>query len=268
VRRLVPVPLIRCFEELPLINQHRSFAVLAATLSAQLALVVCSTTASISTARAATVPVNGDVGMTASNYSVAESAGSVTLAAQRTGGTHGALSVSYTTVGGTAVSGKQFTPETGTLTWADGDGANKSFKIPVLNSTPFTGTKWFAVRLTAGTGTILGSHTSAYINIVGGTPVVTKSIRQWVSCDETIDESSQVEQALLLAANHAFTLIIDCPVRLHTGTASERSIAVPDGVTIAFQGAGEFLAVGNGPPALTVAHPSEVTFLDWNYTYL
>jgi len=96
----------------------------------------------------------------------------------------------------------------------------------------------------------------------------TKSIRHWVSCDESIDESAQVEAALQAAANHAFTLVVDCPVRLHTGSAASRSIAVPDGVTIEFEGAGEFLAVSNGPPALTVANPDEVTFINWNYTYL
>jgi hypothetical protein len=115
---------------------------------------------------------------------------------------------------------------------------------------------------------MLGSPTSAVVNIVGGTPTVTKSIRAWVSCSETIDESLQLEQALLSAANNAFTLLVDCPVRFHTGTAATRSIAVPDGVTIAFQGAGEFLVVSSGPPALTVAHPADVTFFDWNVTYL
>jgi hypothetical protein len=248
-----------------LINQYRPFTVHALVLSAQLALVV---TASSSAVRAASVPVNGDVSMSASVYSVAASAGSVTLTARRLGGTQGALSVSYKTVAETALAGKQFTAETGTLTWASGDASNKTITIPILNSSPSTSTKYFAVRLTAGTGTIVGSPSNAIVDIVGGTPTLTKSIRAWVSCNETIDESGQLDQALLSAANNAFTLVIDCPVRFHTGAAAAHSIAVPDGVTLSFQGAGEFLTVSNGPPALTIAHPSEVTFLDWNLTYL
>jgi hypothetical protein len=251
-----------------LFKQYRFFVVLTLTLSAQLALVVSSPPTSNSTASAASTPVNGGISLSASTYSVAETGGSITLTAQRIGGTVGALSVSYKTVGETAIAGAQFTAETGTLTWASGDGANKTFKIPILDSKPFIGTKWFVVRLTAGTGTILGTRTSADVNIVGGTPTVTKSIRAWVSCSETIDESGQLEQALLSAANNAFKLIVDCPVRFHTGAASLKSIAVPDGVTISFEGAGEFLIVSNGPPALTVAHPTEVTFVDWNVTYL
>jgi hypothetical protein len=128
--------------------------------------------------------------------------------------------------------------------------------------------KWLSVRLTAGTGAIVGSPSNANVNIVGGTTTVTKSIRGWVSCSETIDESAQLEQALNSAANNAFTLLIDCPVRFHTGTAVQRSIPVPDGVTILFEGAGEFLTVSNGPPALTVAHPAQVSFVDWNLTFL
>ena len=248
-----------------MINQHRSFALRALALAAQVALAV---TASSPAVRAASVAVNGVVSMSASSYSVAESAGSITLTVRRSGGTQGALSVSYKTVGETALAGMQFTAETGTLTWANGDAANKTFTIPISNATPTTSTKYFAVRLTAGPGTIVGTPSGAYVNIVGGTPTVTKSIREWVSCSETIDESGQLEQALVSAANNAFTLVVDCPVRFHTGNAANRSIAVPDGVTLSFQGAGEFLTVSNGPPALTVAHPSEVTFLDWNLTYL
>jgi len=212
--------------------------------------------------------VTSTVTMSASFYSVAQSASAITLTVVRNGGTQGALSVSYKTVDGTALAGKQYTAGTGTLTWASGDAGNKTFNIPISSALPFTGTKSFAVRLTAGTGTTVGSPSNATVNIVGGTATVTKSIREWVTCNANIDESFQLEQALLSAANNAFTLVVDCPVRFHTGTASLRSIAVPDGVTISFQGAGEFLTVSNGPPALSIAHPSEVTFLDWNLTYL
>jgi hypothetical protein len=107
------------------------------------------------------------------------------------------------------------------------------------------------------------------VDVLGATgATVTKSIRQWVSCNESIDESSQLEQALNSAANNTFTLLVDCPVRFHTGTDAGRSIAVPDGVTISFEGAGEFLIVSNGPPALTVAHPAQVSFFNWNVTFL
>ena len=97
---------------------------------------------------------------------------------------------------------------------------------------------------------------------------VTKSIRRWVSCNDQVDESDQLEQALSAAAYDAFTLLIDCPVRFHTGPASLASIPVPDGVTVAFADAGEFLIGIDGPPALTVSNPAQVHFINWTVTYL
>jgi hypothetical protein len=95
-----------------------------------------------------------------------------------------------------------------------------------------------------------------------------KSIKQWVSCSETIDETNQLAAAITAAANGAFVLQVDCPVRLHTGTAASNSVNVPDGVTVKFTGSGEFLSGYGGPPALAVDHPQLVTFVDYNQSYL
>ncbi len=95
-----------------------------------------------------------------------------------------------------------------------------------------------------------------------------KSIKQWVSCNETIDETNQVAAALAAAANNAFVLNVDCPVRFHTGAAANQSISVPDGVTLQFTGSGEFLTGDGGPPALSVDHLELVTFIDYNQSYV
>ena len=252
-------------------SSFRNFATI--PLSARIALGIAFTAIPLAMTVAATVAetvkTNGDIGLTASSFTADQLTGSVTISAQRSGGTTGALSVTYTTVPESASAGVQYKAQTGTLQWANGDAGVKSFTVPLITSPAFTGTKSFAVRLTAGNGTLLGAHTSALVNIVGGTGApVSKSIKQWVSCSETIDETPQLASALQAAANNAFVLIVDCPVRLHTGTAATKSIAVPDGVTIEFEGAGEFFGVGSGPPALTVANPEAVTFINWNYTYL
>ena len=212
---------------------------------------------------------NGVIGLTSSVVNTSETDGSVTFTAVRVGGRHGAVSVTYATVNETAVAGENFTPGSGTLSWADGDASSKTFTIPILNSSAFTsGSKWFLVTLTAGTGAVLGTPNHASVNIAAaGTTTGSKSIGAWVSCNPAIDESAQVEQAIYAAANH-FTLVVDCPVRFHTGAAALRSISVPDGVTIQFQGAGEFLIVGSGPPALTIANPAQVSFVDWNLNFL
>jgi Calx-beta domain len=247
-------------------KQHRSFRTFALTLSTQFAL-VCAAITATSAASAESVAVNGGITLTAGTYTVAENAGSVTITAERGGGKTGALSVSYTTANGTALAGKQFTAKTGTLTWANGDTSNKTFTIAISDATPTTTTKWFAVRLTAEDGTLLGYHGSATIDIVGAaqtTAATSKSIRQWVSCSDDIDESAQLQAALTAAANNAFTLVIDCAVRLHTGSAASHSIPILSGTTVQFESGGEFLIGANSIPALTIANLSEVTLLNWN----
>ncbi len=250
-----------------MINQHRSISVSALAFSAKAALAVCSL-ALTTLAHAASVPMNGDIGLTDSTYTVAEAAGTVTITATRSGGTTGPLQVAYTTVDSSAVSGKDYTATSGTLTWADGDGANKSFTVPVAN-TNTTGTKAFYIRLQAVGSTLMGNHTSATVDIVASSseaaPTTTKSIKQWVSCNEGVDETAQFKSALAAAANNAFTLVIDCPVRFHTGSAGGSPVAVPNGVTMSFTGSGELLTAGTG---LTVADLQEVTFIDFKLTAL
>ena len=51
----------------------------------------------------------------------------------RTAGNAGAVSVDYATIGGTATAGSDFTPQTGTFTWLDGDFSPRTFSVPLLN---------------------------------------------------------------------------------------------------------------------------------------
>ncbi|WP_161628846.1 Calx-beta domain-containing protein [Solimonas flava] len=107
------------------------------------------------------------IALSASAYTVSQSAGSVSLSVSRSGGT-GAVSVSYATAGGTAVSGTDFTPKSGTLSWAAGDTAAKTIAIPVSNATPFTGSKTFTVSLSgASSGASLATPNIATVTING-----------------------------------------------------------------------------------------------------
>src|SRR5450432_3803762 len=114
-------------------------AALAIILSGQIAFVVGTPANSPANASAATWSLNGAITLTANNDSVSESSASITLTAIRSGGTQGAVSVSYKTVNETAIAGTDYTAVAGTLTWAAGDKANKTFTIPVLNTKTFSG---------------------------------------------------------------------------------------------------------------------------------
>jgi hypothetical protein len=110
-------------------------------------------------------------------YTVAQSAGSLTVSVNRAGGSSGAISVAYVTANGTAVAGRDYTASSGTLQWADGDASSKTFSVAISNATPFSISKTFAVELSNASGTNLGSPSSANVTISGDASAPVGSLR-------------------------------------------------------------------------------------------
>lgn len=117
-------------------------------------------------------PSPGSVQLSSSSYSAAESAGSVTMTVTRTGGSAGAASVNYATANGTASAGSDYTATSGTLNWAHGDSANKTFGVPILGDSLYEGNETFTVTLSGAVGATLGSPSSATVTIVDDDPNV------------------------------------------------------------------------------------------------
>jgi hypothetical protein len=132
--------------------------------------------ATVSSPGSASVTIAGDstaavgtLALGAATYTVAQTAGAVPVSVVRLGGSSGVVSVNYATQNGTAVAGTDFTATTGSLTWADGDAAAKTFSIPVSAAAPFSGTRSLKILLsTPGGGAALGSPASATASITGG----------------------------------------------------------------------------------------------------
>jgi Calx-beta domain len=116
-----------------------------------------------------------NVKLSASTYSVAQSAGSVAITVARSGSS-GTTSVNYATSNGTALSGTNYTAASGTLSWNDGDAGTKAFTVP-LSATPFSGAKNFTVTLSSATGATLGSPASALVTITGTTVPATLTVK-------------------------------------------------------------------------------------------
>ena len=118
------------------------------------------------------VPTNpGTITFTASDASVSEDAGTVTLTVQRTGGSSGAVGVSYATADGTAAAGVNYTASSGTLSWADGNADNKTITVSVTDA-DVIGSETFTVTLSSVTGgAVLGATYISTVTI-NGTGVV------------------------------------------------------------------------------------------------
>lgn len=109
-------------------------------------------------------PPAGTLQLAASSHSVTEASGSVAITVTRSGGSFGALSVSYGTSDGSAVSGSDYTSTGGTLNWANGDASSKSFSVPIVDDATVESTENFTVSLASIVGA-LGSPTSATVTI-------------------------------------------------------------------------------------------------------
>jgi hypothetical protein len=107
------------------------------------------------------------VALATTSYTVAQTATALTVTAARTGSATGAVSVAYATANGTAVAGTNYTATSGTLQWASGEMAAKSFTIPTRSTVAFTGTKNFTIKLAAPSGAALGTPSAATATLMG-----------------------------------------------------------------------------------------------------
>jgi parallel beta-helix repeat protein len=156
---------------LPIINdttvegsQTFSVALASPTNGATLGSPISVTVTILDDDTAPTTP--GTLQFTATTASVSESGGSVSLSISRTGGSSGAISVSYAASNGTALAGSDFTAQSGTLSWAAGDTANKTISIPVINDTVVENAETFRVAISNPLGgSTLGTATSVTITI-------------------------------------------------------------------------------------------------------
>src|SRR4029453_18246449 len=99
----------------------------------------------------------------AASYSVAENGGSATITVMRTGGSAGAVGISFATSNGTA-GGGDYTAVTQTVTFAAGDTANKTVSIPIQNDMLVEGSETVNLTLSSPTGgASLGSPATAVL---------------------------------------------------------------------------------------------------------
>jgi hypothetical protein len=94
-----------------------------------------------------------------------------------------------------------------------------------------------------------------------------KSIGSFVSCSGTGDDTSGATKAFAAAKNGAFTLVVDCPVRLHSGIAVDRGIFIDNDTTVEFTGSGKFIVDNLFHPAFVIANSSNISLTNWNVVW-
>ena len=106
-----------------------------------------------------------DLGFRRPSYTTNEDAGTVTITVTRAGHTDGAVSIDYYTDDSTAHDGSDYLAVSGTLSWADGEGGDKTFTISILPDDLNEGRELINLVLTNPTGNPLLGTTTATVAI-------------------------------------------------------------------------------------------------------
>jgi hypothetical protein len=112
------------------------------------------------------VPTPGVLQFSSVSYSVGEGGVTATITVTRTSGSEGAVSIDYATSNGTAGQPLDYLPAAATLSWADGDAADKTFTVTIQNDTVFEGNETVNLTLSNPGGYAeLGPNATAVLTI-------------------------------------------------------------------------------------------------------
>lgn len=112
-------------------------------------------------------PTPGTIALTASTYSISESGSSVTITLRRSGGSAGAVGVSFATSNGTATAGSDYTAVSQSVAWADAEITDKTVSIPITSDVSVEGNETVNIAITSPTGgATLGTPNTAVLTIV------------------------------------------------------------------------------------------------------
>ncbi|MCV6620756.1 MAG: autotransporter domain-containing protein [Cellvibrionaceae bacterium] len=125
------------------------------------------------------VEPGGELNFSSATYEINEDAGTATITISRSGGTNGAISVNYASSDDTAKAGEDYNSSTGSLSWANGEGEDKSFTVTVNADIINEPTETVILTLSNPTGSAtLGGQANAVLNILNvneaGAPEISK----------------------------------------------------------------------------------------------
>jgi hypothetical protein len=120
----------------------------------------------------------GSLQFNSSTYTVAENGGSIRIYVGRTDGSYGEASVNYATADDTATAGSDYTAESGTLNWSDGDANDKYFDVNIIDDSIAENNETFDVNLSDANGASLGSPSQTIVTIDDNdSPIISGYVR-------------------------------------------------------------------------------------------
>ncbi len=178
----------------------------------------------------------GKVRFTSNNFSVNENSSSVQISVERIDGSHGELSVNFSTIEDSAKNNVDYSPLTNfTLKWINNDNAIKTINIPIINDSDQNGDVSFKVALSEIEGNLtplISEPNMATVTIIDedktNQPLVFFDFRTLTVGEEVGD----VEIVALLSKASGSTVKVD--FNSTTGTATPESDFIPVSGTLEF----------------------------------
>jgi hypothetical protein len=141
---------------------------------------------------------HGTLQLTAATETVAENAGTVTITVTRTDGSDGDISIDYATSDDTATAGSDYLATSDTLDWTDGDSADKTFDVDIIDDSSEEDDETFIVSLGNPTGGAeLGEPDTAVVTITDDDTTEKHGILQFSKAEFTVREDVHTAQAII-----------------------------------------------------------------------
>jgi hypothetical protein len=183
---------------------------------------------SSSTASTVHVALTGALQFGSATSTVNESASPALITVTRTGGTEGAVGVSYAVTGGTAVNGTDYTLSSGTLAFVNGQ-SSATISIPITDDNRFGADKTVVLSLSNPTGSAtLGNLSSTTLTIHNDNTVPTLSVSS-----PTVTEATNGTASALFTVS--LSSVADVPVSVNYATA-DGSVTAASGAYTASSG--------------------------------
>jgi probable HAF family extracellular repeat protein len=162
-----------------------------------------------------------------SSFNVGEGAGTATVTVTRSGGTNGGVSVSYSTGDGTATQPGDYTPASGTVTFAEGE-TEKTFNVTVNQDTTDEPDETVNLALgTPGGGATLGAQSTAVLTITDDDAAPTVSVND-VTVTEGDAGTTNATFTVTLSAASALAATVNVNTSDGTAAAGTDYTALPN----------------------------------------
>lgn len=185
------------------------------------------------------VPSCGTLQFSSPTYSESEGTESIRLTVNRINGNYGAASVNYATsdtsvklvqihsdsMNGVASAGLDYTAQTGTLSWPNGDTSDRYIDVALLDDSIYEGDETFVVTLSGEVGVELGATNVSVVTIIEDDPPQTGTLQFTSASYSTVEDAGNIRISVSREGGVAGEASVICSTADDTATSGEDYVA-------------------------------------------